>query len=153
GGGRRCAGGGGRPGGAATGAAASPVCSHRRLRRRLARTAPDVQLPVRAGVALPQLLRELPGPQGGADDAPEPAGAVRAHRPHYWAWTGAAGHRRREADVMLTVALKEWAVVCDLLLEGKCSLLLRKGGVHEDRGPGRFELEHERFTLYPAWEH
>ena len=54
---------------------------------------------------------------------------------------------------MLAVALKEWAVVCDLLLEGKCSFLLRKGGIHEEKGPGRFGLEHERFTLYPAWEH
>lgn len=54
---------------------------------------------------------------------------------------------------MLTVALKEWAVVCDLLAEGRCKVLLRKGGIHEHRGPGRFELEHGRFAFYPAWEH
>lgn len=54
---------------------------------------------------------------------------------------------------MLQVALKEWAVVCDLLLEGRCNILLRKGGIHEELGPGRFSLEHERFLLYPAWEH
>lgn len=51
------------------------------------------------------------------------------------------------------VALKEWAIVCDLLAAGRCCLLLRKGGVHEDHGPGRFRLEEDRFALFPAWEH
>lgn len=54
---------------------------------------------------------------------------------------------------MLDVALKEWSIVCDLLVEGRLSILLRKGGIHEFRGPGRFELEHRRFLLFPAWEH
>ncbi len=54
---------------------------------------------------------------------------------------------------MIDIALKEWACVCDLLVEGKACLLLRKGGVHEDGGPGRFKLEHDRFALFPAWEH
>lgn len=54
---------------------------------------------------------------------------------------------------MIDIALKEWSCVCDLLVEGKACLLLRKGGVHEDGGPGRFKLEHERFALFPAWEH
>ncbi len=54
---------------------------------------------------------------------------------------------------MVTAALKEWAVVCDLLWEGKCRILLRKGGIHEEKGPGRFSLDHERFAFYPAWEH
>jgi hypothetical protein len=54
---------------------------------------------------------------------------------------------------MLDIALKEWAVVCDLLTEGKLALLLRKGGIHEDAGPGRFQLEYQRFALFPAWEH
>ncbi len=54
---------------------------------------------------------------------------------------------------MLDIALKEWAVVCDLLIEGELALLLRKGGVHEWGGPGRFRLEHDRFALFPAWEH
>lgn len=54
---------------------------------------------------------------------------------------------------MIDIALKEWSRVCDLLVEGKVCLLLRKGGVHEDGGPGRFKLEHERFALFPAWEH
>ena len=55
--------------------------------------------------------------------------------------------------LMIDIALKEWACVCDLLVEGKVCLLLRKGGVHEHGGPGRFELEHDRFALFPAWEH
>jgi hypothetical protein len=54
---------------------------------------------------------------------------------------------------MLDVALKEWAVVCDLLLEGRLALLLRKGGIHESGGPGVFELEHRRFLLFPSWLH
>jgi hypothetical protein len=54
---------------------------------------------------------------------------------------------------MIDIALKEWACVCDLLVEGRACLLLRKGGVHEAAGPGRFALEHDRFALFPAWEH
>lgn len=54
---------------------------------------------------------------------------------------------------MIDIALKEWACVCDLLVEGRACLLLRKGGVHEHDGPGRFKLEHDRFALFPAWEH
>ncbi len=54
---------------------------------------------------------------------------------------------------MLRIALKEWAIVCDLLLSGEQVVLLRKGGVHEEAGPGRFRLEHDRFALFPAWEH
>ncbi len=54
---------------------------------------------------------------------------------------------------MIDIALKEWACVCDLLVEGRACLLLRKGGVHEWDGPGRFKLEHDRFALFPAWEH
>ncbi len=54
---------------------------------------------------------------------------------------------------MLNVALKEWSIVCDLLAEGKLSLLLRKGGIHEDAGPGIFRLEHPRFALWPSWAH
>jgi hypothetical protein len=54
---------------------------------------------------------------------------------------------------MLDVGLKEWSVTCDLLQEGRLSLLLRKGGIHEAGGPGVFELEHDRFVLFPAWSH
>ena len=54
---------------------------------------------------------------------------------------------------MLDVALKEWQVVCDLLLDGELAMLLRKGGIHETGGAGVFELEHPRFALFPAWLH
>ena len=54
---------------------------------------------------------------------------------------------------MPDIALKEWSIVCDLLVAGRTALLLRKGGVHEDAGPGRFRLEHDCFALFPAWEH
>lgn len=54
---------------------------------------------------------------------------------------------------MLDTALKEWSIVCDLLLTGELSLLLRKGGIHEPAGPGVFELEHTRFLLYPSYVH
>ncbi|MEM7626427.1 MAG: DUF1802 family protein [Planctomycetota bacterium] len=54
---------------------------------------------------------------------------------------------------MIDIALKEWTCTCDLIVEGKVCLLLRKGGVHEHDGPGRFKLEHDRFALFPAWEH
>lgn len=53
----------------------------------------------------------------------------------------------------LDIALKEWAIVCDFLAQGKCALLLRKGGIHEAGGPGRFALDHDRFLMFPAWEH
>lgn len=52
---------------------------------------------------------------------------------------------------MLDIALKEWAVVCDLLAEGKLAFLLRKGGIHEKHG--RFGIDHDRFALFPAWMH
>ena len=54
---------------------------------------------------------------------------------------------------MLDTALKEWSIVCDLLLAGELALLLRKGGIHESGGPGVFELEHPRFLLYPSYVH
>lgn len=54
---------------------------------------------------------------------------------------------------MLDTALKEWKIVCDLMAEGQLALLLRKGGIHEDRGPGRFEMDHQRFLLFPSWLH
>lgn len=48
-------------------------------------------------------------------------------------------------------ALKEWAVICRALADGKQSLVLRKGGVAEDGGT--FRVEHTRFWLYPTYAH
>jgi hypothetical protein len=54
---------------------------------------------------------------------------------------------------MIDVALKEWAVICELLVAGEQSILIRKGGIAEAGGPGRFQLEVPRFALFPAWLH
>ena len=55
--------------------------------------------------------------------------------------------------MQIDIALKEWAIVCDFLAQDQCALLLRKGGIHEAGGPGRFALNHDRFLMFPAWEH
>ena len=54
---------------------------------------------------------------------------------------------------MIDVALKEWAVICELLVAGEQAILIRKGGIAESAGPGRFQLEVPRFALFPAWLH
>jgi len=51
----------------------------------------------------------------------------------------------------LNVALKEWAVVCDALGDGRQIMLLRKGGIQESIGG--FELEHSAFLLFPTYLH
>ncbi len=48
-------------------------------------------------------------------------------------------------------ALKEWAVVCRALEEGRQILLLRKGGILEYRQG--FKVKHDRFLLFPTYEH
>jgi hypothetical protein len=50
---------------------------------------------------------------------------------------------------MMSLALKEWAVVIRALHEGKQTLLLRKGGIAE-RG---FQIKGDRFLLFPTYEH
>jgi hypothetical protein len=49
------------------------------------------------------------------------------------------------------VAFKEWAVVVDALGRGEQILILRKGGIHEERG--LFKVEHQEFWLYPTNYH
>lgn len=51
----------------------------------------------------------------------------------------------------LQQALKEWAVICRALAEGRQALLLRKGGISEPTG--EFEVEHRRFWLFPTYVH
>lgn len=48
-------------------------------------------------------------------------------------------------------ALKEWAVVCRALEQGRQTVLLRKGGILEFRQG--FEVKHDRFMLFPTYEH
>jgi hypothetical protein len=51
----------------------------------------------------------------------------------------------------LSIALKEWRLVIDALLNGKQAILLRKGGILESNN--EFELEHRRFMLFPTYVH
>lgn len=48
-------------------------------------------------------------------------------------------------------ALKEWAVICRALADGRQALLIRKGGIAESGG--EFEVEHQRFWLFPTYVH
>jgi hypothetical protein len=47
--------------------------------------------------------------------------------------------------------LKEWAIVCKALEEGRQVVLLRKGGIMEYKYG--FEVKHNNFFLYPTYEH
>src|SRR4051794_13139646 len=51
----------------------------------------------------------------------------------------------------MPIAFKEWAVTVRALAEGEQLLTLRKGGIRESNK--HFELEHERFFLYPTFDH
>lgn len=51
----------------------------------------------------------------------------------------------------LSIALKEWAVTCRALAEGRQIVLLRKGGILE--ALDGFQIEHERFLLFPTYLH
>jgi len=50
-----------------------------------------------------------------------------------------------------THAFKEWAIAVEALVQGKMIMLLRKGGIHEQKG--RFKVAHDRTLLYPTYEH
>jgi hypothetical protein len=51
----------------------------------------------------------------------------------------------------LSIALKEWAIVCRALETGRQMILLRKGGIYE--AAGEFELENPQFLLFPTYLH
>ncbi len=51
----------------------------------------------------------------------------------------------------MPIAFKEWAVTVRALSEGEQLITLRKGGIQEDNK--HFELEHDRFFLYPTFDH
>lgn len=48
-------------------------------------------------------------------------------------------------------ALKEWAVVCRAMEQGRQTVLLRKGGILEFRQG--FEVKHDKFMMFPTYEH
>ena len=52
-------------------------------------------------------------------------------------------------DPTSPVALKEWALVCEMLLAGRMTVLFRKGGINE-KG---FWVEADDFLLYPTYFH
>jgi hypothetical protein len=49
------------------------------------------------------------------------------------------------------IAFKEWEVVCQALEDGRQSVILRKGGIHEGREG--FSFAHEEFLLFPTRFH
>jgi hypothetical protein len=51
----------------------------------------------------------------------------------------------------MPIAFKEWAVTVRALAEGEQLVTLRKGGVRE--ASKHFKLEHDRFFLYPTFDH
>jgi hypothetical protein len=51
----------------------------------------------------------------------------------------------------VNAALKEWAVVCGALADGRQTLLIRKGGIQEIKDG--FEVTHQRFWLFPTFVH
>ena len=50
----------------------------------------------------------------------------------------------------MPVAFKEWAITVRALAEGEQLLTLRKGGIREENK--HFEIEHDRFFLYPTFD-
>lgn len=48
-------------------------------------------------------------------------------------------------------ALKEWAVVCRALADGRQTLLIRKGGIEEIKAG--FQVVHRDFWLFPTYVH
>jgi hypothetical protein len=51
----------------------------------------------------------------------------------------------------LTHALKEWDTAVTALEKGETLLLLRKGGIKEEKG--KFRVKYEQVLLYPTYEH
>ncbi len=51
----------------------------------------------------------------------------------------------------MSIAFKEWQVICDALASGRQSILLRKGGIHEGREG--FSFAHQSFHLFPTKFH
>jgi hypothetical protein len=49
------------------------------------------------------------------------------------------------------VAFKEWSEICQVLADGRQTLIIRKGGIRE--GPGGFSPHHLAFWLFPTYVH
>jgi hypothetical protein len=57
----------------------------------------------------------------------------------------------QDDPIVLTQALKEWAIAISALRSGSLILLLRKGGIHDPRQP--FVEIPRRAALFPTYEH
>ena len=51
----------------------------------------------------------------------------------------------------MSIAFKEWAIICETLGAGGQSIILRKGGIHEGRD--WFSFKHGEFFLFPTLFH
>ncbi len=51
----------------------------------------------------------------------------------------------------MSIAFKEWTLICDALGRGQQSIILRKGGIAEGRAG--FQFLHEEFLLFPTLFH
>jgi hypothetical protein len=51
----------------------------------------------------------------------------------------------------MSIAFKEWAIICETLGAGQQSIILRKGGIHEGREG--FSFKHSDFFLFPTLFH
>src|SRR5882757_8221007 len=51
----------------------------------------------------------------------------------------------------MSIAFKEWTLICDALGLGQQSIILRKGGIAEGRDGFRFK--HDDFLLFPTLFH
>ena len=96
--------------------------------------------------------------KGAVNLAIRPASSKCSLRAAFVAWTGfeasssqSQTHRPSQVQLQMPIAFKEWAVTVRALAEGEQLLTLRKGGIREENK--HFELEHERFFLYPTFDH
>ncbi|MEZ5305394.1 MAG: DUF1802 family protein, partial [Verrucomicrobiales bacterium] len=51
----------------------------------------------------------------------------------------------------MSIAFKEWRIICDALQTGRQSIILRKGGIAEGRGG--FSFDQPEFFLFPTLFH
>ena len=67
----------------------------------------------------------------------------------WWGHNGGMTEIDTSADTTTTLALKEWGAVVHALLDGRQTVLLRKGGIRERR----FDVSRDRFMLFPTVAH
>src|SRR5213593_1603576 len=78
----------------------------------------------------------------------------RLRPPHGLAFPALLASRKKPPGLdafPMPIAFKEWAVTVRALAEGEQLVTLRKGGMRETGK--HFRLEHDRFFLYPTFDH